>query len=165
MPPQAILDPSQFPQAVVVDIEGIRQQLPQRFEMEQLTAITLLDAERKIVVGYKDVTDQEFWVRGHMPGFPLMPGVIMCEAAAQLCAFYCGYFKLYADDHFVAFGGMNDVRFRGSVRPGQRLWLVGKTEQHHNRRMQFEFQGVVEGSVVFHGQMLGIPIKRGAPGP
>lgn len=163
MPPQPILDPSEFPETVLVDQEGIRVHLPQRYEMEQLTAITLLDDKRQLVVGYKDVTDKEFWVRGHMPGYPLMPGVVMCEAVAQLCAFYCGHFNLYAEDHFIAFGGMNEVRFRGTVRPGQRLWLVGITPQHHPRRMQFRFQGFAESSLVFHGDLLGIPMKRGLP--
>ena len=50
---------------VVADIEQIRKYNPQRFEMEQLTAIVYEDPVRVACVGYKDVTDQEFWVRGH----------------------------------------------------------------------------------------------------
>src|SRR4051812_26063499 len=72
----------------IATIEQIREVLPHRFEMEMLTAIVLLDPVRKVVVGYKDLRPDEFWVRGHMPGYPLMPGVLMCEAAAQLCCFY-----------------------------------------------------------------------------
>ena len=68
---------------VVADIEQIRKYNPQRFEMEQLTAIVHEDPVRVACVGYKDVTDQEFWVRGHMPGMPLMPGIVMLEAVAQ----------------------------------------------------------------------------------
>ena len=56
--------------------------------MEQLTAIVHVDPEKHLVAGYKDVGNDEFWVRGHMPGYPLMPGVLMCEAAAQLCSYY-----------------------------------------------------------------------------
>ncbi len=65
----------------IATIEDIRKHNPQRFEMEQLTAILHVDLENHICVGYRDVTDQEFWCRGHLPGVPLMPGVIMCEAA------------------------------------------------------------------------------------
>ncbi len=70
---------------IVADIEAIRHCIPQRDAMEQLTAIVHDDPETKICVGYRDVSDHEFWNTGHMPGMPLMPGILMCEAAAQVC--------------------------------------------------------------------------------
>jgi 3-hydroxyacyl-[acyl-carrier-protein] dehydratase len=159
MPPPAILEPSQIPKTVLFDQEAVRRNNPQRFEMEQLSAITLLDPVRKLVAGYKDVSEDEFWVRGHMPGFPLMPGVMMCEAAAQLCAFYCRHVGILAGD-FIGFGGMDNVRFRGTVRPGQRLWLVGRTDRHSERRMVFHIQGFVDSNMVFNGDFIGVPLHR-----
>ena len=89
MPPEHNFDMAQLDLSrVVADREAIRRVNPQRFEMEQLTAIVHLDPEQHLVVGYKDVRPDEFWVRGHMPNYPLLPGVIMCEAAAQLCSYY-----------------------------------------------------------------------------
>lgn len=164
MPPPAIIDPQSFPQDVVVDLDGLRALNPQRFEMEQLTAITLIDPERKLIVGYKDVTDQEFWIRGHMPGYPLMPGVLMCEAAAQLCSYYCQHVGLLKAG-FIGFGGMNEVRFRGAVRPGDRLWLVGRTERHSSRQMLFEIQGFVGKSMVLSGEFIGVPMVQPALEP
>jgi 3-hydroxyacyl-[acyl-carrier-protein] dehydratase len=74
-----ILDFSEYDlNHVVSNIEEIRRYNPQRFEMEQLSAIVFEDSARAICVGYKDLKQDEFWTRGHMPGMPLMPGVIMC---------------------------------------------------------------------------------------
>ena len=73
---------------VIADAAAIRKFNPQRFEMEQLSAIVYENTETLVCAGYKDVGDDEFWVRGHMPQMPLMPGVVMLEAAAQLCSYF-----------------------------------------------------------------------------
>src|ERR1700722_16425284 len=126
MPPVLIKDPLQVDTSqVVCDREGLREINPQRFEMEQLDAIVYVDRVQHVCIGYKDVRSDEFWVRGHMPDYPLLPGVLMCEAAAQLVSYYTVTYGLKVGD-FVAFGGMEDVRFRGPVRPGDRLLLIGK---------------------------------------
>src|SRR5437588_12774509 len=89
MPPVIHHDPASLDlDKIVADLEAIRQVNPQRFDMEQLTAIVYVDREQHVIAGYKDVKPDEFWVRGHMPDYPLMPGVLMCEAAAQLCSYY-----------------------------------------------------------------------------
>lgn len=163
MPPTPILEPKDIPTDVIVDTEQLRAVLPHRFEMAQITAVTLLDGERKLVAGYKDVRSDEFWVRGHMPGYPLLPGVLMCESAAQLSGVYCHHFDLSVGD-FLGFGGMDKVRFRGIVRPGDRLWIVGRTDRHSTRRMTFEMQGFVGKSMVFHGEFIGLPLFHEKPG-
>ena len=79
MPPVPLVDPAAIDTSrVLVDREGIRRENPQRFEMEQLTAIVHLDLEHALIIGYKDVAPDEFWVRGHMPDYPLMPGALIC---------------------------------------------------------------------------------------
>src|SRR5437588_5037222 len=133
MPPEFHFDPGQLDLAkVVADQHAIRKVNPQRFEMEQLTAIVYVDHEQHIVAGYKDVRPDEFWVRGHMPGYPLLPGVLLCEAAAQLCSYYvCAYSSLGGD--FIGFAGLENVRFRGMVKPGDRLILVCRANKLHRR--------------------------------
>lgn len=159
MPPVALVDPTSIDTSrVLVDQEGIRRANPQRFEMEQLTAIVFLDPVKHLIIGYKDVSPNEFWVRGHMPDYPLMPGVLMCEAAAQLCSYYCQAIKLL-DGGFIGFGGMEDVRFRGPVRPGDRLVLVSKALRVHRRQTQFETQGFVANNMVYHGRIIGVPLS------
>jgi 3-hydroxyacyl-[acyl-carrier-protein] dehydratase len=125
--------------------------------MEQLTAIVHVDVGNNLIAGYKDVLPDEFWVRGHMPDDPLMPGVLMCEAAAQLCSFYCHVSRLVTEG-FLAFGGMNEVRFRGQVRPGDRLVIVGKGERIRTRQRIFDTQAFVGPRMVFHGRIIGVPL-------
>ena len=161
MPPPALLDPDEFPTEVVADAEAIERVLPQRHEMRQLDAITMVDTGRQLIVGYKDVGSGEFWVRGHMPGHPLLPGVLMCEAGAQLCSYYGRKAGVVSGD-FIGFGGMDEVRFRGPVVPGDRLWLVGYTPKHSQRRMLFEVQGFVDGKLVFQSKTIGIPMRNEA---
>ena len=158
MPPVALVDPTTIDTSrVIADLETIRQGNPQRFEMEQLTAIVRIDLDEKLVIGYKDVRPDEFWVRGHMPDYPLMPGVLICEAAAQLSSYYCHQIKL-AEDSFIGFGGMEDVRFRGQVRPGDRLVLVSQAVRVHRRQTVFETQGFVGANMVYHGKIIGVPL-------
>ena len=141
-------------QDVKFGIEEIRKLNPQRYEMEHLSAIIFLDTEKKLVAGYKDVRDDEFWVRGHLPGRPLLPGVIMIEAGAQVSSF-C-YLKCIPQERFFGFAAINDVRFRGTVVPGDRLYLVAQGLQVRRNRGYFQTQGIVDGKVVFEAKIMGM---------
>lgn len=160
MPPPLIVDPATLDlNQVIADRAALRETNPQRFEMEQLSAIVLFDPERNLVAGYKDVGADEFWVRGHMPEYPLMPGVILCESAAQLCSYFTVKIGFLHGD-FLGFGGMNDVRFRGAVKIGDRLVLVAENTKKNRRQMCFNVQGFVKNAMVFHGEIIGVPLRR-----
>ena len=142
----------------IADIEAIRALNPQRHEMEQLTAILYEDLERNACAAYKEITDQEFWVRGHMPGMPLMPGVVMLEAVAQLSSYFTQRHDLLGAE-MVGFGGVDEVRFRGVVVPGDRLILmVELLKARRGRMIVAAFQGIVDGNLVLEGTLRGIPI-------
>lgn len=160
MPPELNFDPARLDLSqVVADRDAIRRVNPQRFEMEQLTAIVYVNTEEHVVAGYKDVGPDEFWVRGHMPGYPLMPGVLMCEAAAQLCSYYITTQKILEAD-FVGFGGLENVRFRAPVKPGDRLVLVAKGIRINRRQVLCNVQGFVGAAMVFHADVIGVPLHR-----
>jgi 3-hydroxyacyl-[acyl-carrier-protein] dehydratase len=143
---------------VLADIKEIRRYNPQRHEMEQLTAVVYDDRGAGICVGYKDVTTDEFWIRGHMPNLPLMPGVIMCEAAAQLCSYHVQRHNLM-DVKMIGFGGMDEVRFRGTVVPGDRLVIAAqKLQLRLGAMIRCRFQCFVRQQIVCEGQIRGIPI-------
>ncbi len=152
-----ILDFSEYDlDNVIADIEAIRRFNTQRFEMEQLTAICFEDPERNIVVGYKDLAPDEFWAKGHMPGMPLMPGVIMCEAAAQLASYHSKRQKLM--EGLVGFGGLEKVRFRGIVRPGDRFVIVTRLLKLRRAIMTCKFECFVDQNLVCDGVLKGIAL-------
>ena len=154
---QLILDFSEYDlNMVVADIEEIRRYNPQRYEMEQLTAICYENLETKTCVGYKDLAPDEFWARGHMPGMPLMPGVIMCEAAAQVASYYSQRHKLM--EGIIGFGGLEEVRFRGLVRPGDRFVIVSRLLKLRRFILTCEFQCFVNQGLVCEGIIKGVSL-------
>jgi 3-hydroxyacyl-[acyl-carrier-protein] dehydratase len=154
-----IIDPSLLDMDnPIADIEAIRALNPQRHEMEQLSAILYEDLERNACAAVKYVSEREFWVRGHMPGMPLMPGVMMLEAVAQLSSYFTQKHDLLGAA-MVGFGGVDEVRFRGLVTPGDTLLLmVELLKARRGRMIVAAFQGVVNNSIVLEGTLRGIPI-------
>ena len=164
-PRDYIIDPSEYDLGrVIADIHEIRRWNQQRFEMEQHTAIVHEDAVRALCVGYKDVSRDEFWVRGHFPSMPVMPGVMICEAAAQLSSYYTQKFNLLSLDSYVmGFGGMEDVRFREPVVPGDRLVIaVERIRVRPKAMIVCRFQGLVRDNIVVDGIIKGVPLPADA---
>ena len=141
---------------VVADIDEIRKYNPQRFEMEQLTAIVYENPAQGTCVGYKDLKHDEFWTRGHFPVKPLMPGVVMCEAAAQLSSYYARKNKLIAG--IIGFGGMEEIRFRGIVEPGDRFVVTTKLLKSRSMIVTCEFQAFVKQNLVCEGIIKGVAL-------
>jgi 3-hydroxymyristoyl/3-hydroxydecanoyl-(acyl carrier protein) dehydratase len=142
----------------IADLDAIRALNPQRHEMEQLSGILHEDLENLACAGFKDIGHDEFWCRGHMPGMALMPGVIQLEAVAQLCSFFALKHDLLGAE-IVGFGGVDGVRFRDVVVPGDRLIvMIRLAKARRNRMIVADFQGVVGEKLVVDGTIRGIPL-------
>lgn len=128
---------------------------PQRYEFEQLDKVVHLDLDENIAVGVKYQKKDEFWVRGHVEGRPLMPGVLMVEMAAQLSSVL--FHKKFDTKGKVFFGfaGVNNVKFRGVVDPDSEYVMTAKALRIKPRIAVIKAQGYVEGKLVFEGEVTG----------
>jgi 3-hydroxyacyl-[acyl-carrier-protein] dehydratase len=157
MPPIQLFDLSTIDlNKIVIDKPAIQEVNPQRYEMDQLDGIIWYDKEKFLVLGYKDVTEKEFWVRGHIPGRPLMPGVIMIEAAAQLSSVFVK--RIYELKGFIGFSSIEQANFRRPIEPGQRLYLLGFISTFKSRKYTAVVQGVVDGKMVFDTTISGMNV-------
>ena len=97
-----------------------------------------------------------------MPGMPLMPGVLMCEAAAQLASYFVQKNDILGCE-MVGFGGLDGVRFRGAVRPGDRLVIQCKQKRVRRGAIVLcDFMGFVNENLVVEGSIRGIPLPADA---
>jgi 3-hydroxyacyl-[acyl-carrier-protein] dehydratase len=141
---------------VEVDAAGIEQINPHRGVMRMLDGINYVSSDLNRAVAYRHVRPDEFWVEGHIPGRPLLPGVLMVEAGAQLASYLT---KLRMKDmQFMGFVGIDDVKFRGQVVPGDRLLLLCEGIEFRMRRSICIAQGVVRGTIVFEAKITGMPL-------
>lgn len=154
MPPHFLFDISGIDlTALVHDQEAIRRVNPQRGDMEHLNGIPYVDKTKGRLIGFKDVRDDEFWVPGHIPGRPVLPGVLMLESAAQLASFYAHVYNGW--EGFIGFGGVDEVKFRLPVVPGEKLYILGQKLWERHRRLQCHVQGIVNGNMVFEAKVTG----------
>ncbi len=157
MPPVPLIDLFKIDlNHVAFDRAAIAEVNPQSFEMSQLDGVIWFDREKMLSLGFKDVTENEFWVRGHIPGRPIMPGVIMVEAAAQIASFFMK--RVYGLTGFIGFSGIADTQFRGTVTPGCRLYLMCHISTVRSRQFSADVQGYVNGQMVFNTIVTGMRV-------
>ena len=101
---------------IILDREGIKQILPHRDNMLLLDDVARQDGT---AIGHYQVRGDEFFLQGHFPGNPIVPGVILCEILAQsACVLLQDQME---EGKLPVYTGLNKVRFRSPVKPGDRL--------------------------------------------
>ena len=92
-------------------LEDVEATNPQRHEFAQLGSVTHLDDEEEIIVSVRELREDEFWTRGHMPGRPIFPGVLMLEMLFQSAAIWFAGRAEADDEHVDGWDVMEDPRW------------------------------------------------------
>ncbi len=123
---------------LVMNIKEIMELLPHRYPFLLVDRIEELEKGIK-VAGYKNVTINEPFFQGHFPGHPIMPGVLIIEAMAQVGGAYASVIDSIADNRVTYFVGIDKARFRKPVMPGDVLRM--ELELLSTRRGIYQFSG------------------------
>ena len=132
----------------VKTITEIFDYLPHRYPFLLIDRVTAINTGERIE-GYKNVTANEELFNGHFPGRPILPGVLILEAMAQLSGVLAFETKgtRPADGTNYLFGGVEKARFRRQVIPGDRLDIFSKIAADRKIMMKFECEAYVNGEM------------------
>jgi 3-hydroxyacyl-[acyl-carrier-protein] dehydratase len=135
-----------------IDAEGIQRILPHRYPFLLVDRVIELDPPHR-AVGIKHVTVNEPFFQGHFPGYPVMPGVLIVEAMAQVG----GVAVLSSEDYqdkLALFAGIDNVRFKRQVRPGDTLRLEVELQQIRRGIGMGSGTATVEGELACRGDIM-----------
>lgn len=157
MAPTHLFDISQIDfNRVQFGVDAIEKVNPHRGVMRLLDGIIYMSEKGDEAIAYHDARSDAFWVPGHIPGRPIFPGVLQLEAAAQLASWMT--LTALKQIAFLGFVGLDNVKFRGQVVPGDRLFILAKQMELRPRRSICATQGLVNGKTVFEAMVTGMPI-------
>jgi beta-hydroxyacyl-ACP dehydratase FabZ len=143
----------------MLTIHEIMKILPHRYPMLLVDRVLEIDQGKRIV-GIKNVTANEQFFQGHFPGAPVMPGVLIIESMAQLCAILFLRDLPDRDTKLFLFGGVDKARFRKPVVPGDQLRLECELLQKRSNTVRMHGTASVDGSMVAEAEMLSIMVER-----
>ncbi len=134
-----------------MDIKSLQSLLPHRYPMLLVDRIEEIEVG-KSVRGYKNVTYNEQFFQGHYPNMPIMPGVLILESMAQVSAV-----MMLADPRYEGFtpliAGLDKVKFRRPVVPGDRLETVAELQWFRNSVGSIKARATVDGELVCEAEM------------
>lgn len=136
----------------LLDIQAIRDILPHRYPMLLVDRIEELEEER--IVGIKNVTANEPFFMGHFPEYPVMPGVLIVEAMAQVAGVLV--LKTIPDrkSKLVLLASIEGAKFRRPVRPGDQLRIEMKVGKRKASVAKMYGQATVDGNVVAEAEVM-----------
>jgi 3-hydroxyacyl-[acyl-carrier-protein] dehydratase len=145
---------------VQVDIAKILEILPHRYPFVMVDRVTEI-ISGKSIRGHKMVSYNEPWCEGHFPSRPILPGVLIIEALAQI-----GGILAYASEPFDAstslmyFLGIDKAKFRHTVTPGDKLDLYVEVVHHRSNVWKMRGEATVDGTLAAQGELLASIVDR-----
>jgi len=140
---------------VHVSREGLAKSIPHRGDMLLLDHIAWVDEPGSRALAVKHLRHDEFWVAGHFPDQPVMPGVLMVEAGAQLALYLCK--QSMPESEAGTLLRIENARFRSGAAPGDTLLILCSLVERNRNLFSYDVQGLVGDRIAFDGRIVGWP--------
>ena len=139
----------------MMDIQEILEYLPHRYPFLLVDRVTQLELGKSIA-GIKNVTINEPFFEGHFPGHPVMPGLLIVEAMAQLAGILAlkSRDRRPSDGSIYYLAGTDDTRFKRPVHPGDQLAMEAEITADRLRVMKFSCRSFVDGDLVCQSSIM-----------
>ncbi|MGH7847246.1 MAG: 3-hydroxyacyl-ACP dehydratase FabZ [Candidatus Binatia bacterium] len=145
----------------MLDIKEIFERLPHRYPFLLVDRILEVKAGRSIV-GIKNVTFNEIFFQGHFPQRPVMPGVLICEAMAQVGAILAHYSRgQIMDGRVFVLTGLDRVKFKRPVGPGDQLRLELTSVKRRGDFWKMRGMATVDGNLVAQAEVSAMEVDLG----
>ena len=128
-----------------LDREYVKDYLPHRDPMLFVNRVTAL--EENAITIESDIDPEAEYFKGHFPGMPIMPGVLIVETVAQAGALLVSLTRGLSNDKFIAFSNVDAVKFRRPVEPGEMLTINVEIEKIRLPFYKFAGTAKVDGKV------------------
>jgi UDP-3-O-[3-hydroxymyristoyl] N-acetylglucosamine deacetylase/3-hydroxyacyl-[acyl-carrier-protein] dehydratase len=157
---RAIARTGQREGGIAMDIGQILDVIPHRYPFLLVDRIIEIEGKRRIV-GIKNVTINEPFFQGHFPGHPIMPGVLIIEAMAQVGGMLLlGSFVEERTEKVVYFMSLDNVKFRRPVLPGDQLRFELEMLQFRGKTCRMKGVALVDGQVAAEAEMMARVVDR-----
>lgn len=143
----------------ILDIQQIFQYLPHRYPFLLVDRVVEYE-EGKRIIGLKNVTINEPFFVGHFPGHPIMPGVLIIEAMAQVGGLLLMDMIENHEEKVVYFMSLDNVKWRRPVTPGDQIRFEVEVTQIRGRTARMKGVGTVDGNVVAEAEMMARVVDR-----
>lgn len=147
-------------EGLVFDIQAILKMMPHRYPFLLVDRVTRFDVENKKITGIKNITFNEPQFMGHFPNRPIFPGVLITEAMAQTGCILLTSQGVDPEKKLVVFTGLNNVKFRREVVPGDQLVMEVEMVRFRFNIVQLVGKAYVAGQLAAEAELQAAVVDR-----